>query len=134
MQSLLSDPSSLTTQPGYQFGLNEGTKTLNNGAAARGMTYSGAQGKALQRFGQDYAGTKLDASINRLSALASGGQPGASTSANAAQNYGTAVGNNLSAMGNANAAQYLVNGNAAGNALNGLSAYGQRQGWWGTPG
>lgn len=131
MQSLLKDPSSLTSQPGYRFGMDEGTRALNNGAAARGMTYSGAQGKALQRFGQDYAGTKLDGAFSRLSALASSGQTGAGTIANAGQNYGNTVGNNLTAQGDANAARYIVGGNAIGNGINSLTAYGQRQGWWG---
>jgi hypothetical protein len=131
MQSLLSDPSSLTKQPGYQFGLDQGTRTLNNGAAARGMTYSGAAGKALTRYGQDYAGSKLNESFNRLSALAGAGQPGAGTIAGAGSQYGQTVGNNLTAMGDANAAKYIVGGNAIGNAVNGLTAYGQRQGWWG---
>jgi hypothetical protein len=131
MQSLLSDPSTLTSQPGYQFGMDQGTRAVNNGAAARGMTYSGAAGKALTKFGQDYAGTKLNDSFNRLSALAGAGQPGAGTIAGAGSQYGQTVGNNLTAMGDANAAKYIVGGNAIGNAVNGLTAYGQRQGWWG---
>ena len=134
IQSLLADPSSLTKDPGYAFGLNQGQKTLANGAAARGMTYSGAQGKALQRYGQDYAGTKLDQSVNRLSNLANIGQAGASTIANAGGNYANQTANNLTALGDARAAQYMVNSNAIGNAVNGLTAYGQKQGWWGTPG
>ena len=133
MRSLLADPSTITKDPGYQFGLSEGTKTLNNGAAARGMTYSGAQGKALQRYGQDYAGTKLDQSFNRLSALASGGQPGAGTIASAGANYGNTVGNNITNQGNVNAMPYIVGGNALGNTINGLTAYGSRNGWWGKP-
>lgn len=133
MQSLLSDPSTITKDPGYQFQLAEGTKTLNNGAAARGMTYSGAQGKALQRYGQDYAGTKLDQSFNRLSALASGGQPGASTIAAGAQNYGNTVGSNITNQGNVNAMPYIVGGNALGDTINGLTAYGSRNGWWSKP-
>ena len=134
IQSLLADPSSLTKDPGYAFGLSQGQKTLANGAAARGMTYSGAQGKALQRYGQDYAGTKLDQSVNRLSNLANIGQAGASTIANAGGNYANQTANNLTALGDARAAQYMVNSNAIGNAVNGLTAYGQKQGWWGTPG
>lgn len=134
IQSLLADPSSLTKDPGYAFGLSQGQKTLANGAAARGMTYSGAQGKALQRYGQDYAGTKLDQSVNRLSSLANIGQAGASTIANAGGNYANQTANNLTALGDARAAQYMVNSNAIGNAVNGLTAYGQKQGWWGTPG
>ena len=134
IQGLLSDPSSLTKDPGYAFGLNQGQKTLANGAAARGMTYSGAQGKALQRYGQDYAGTKLDQSVNRLTSLANVGQAGASTIANAGGNYANQTANNLTALGDANAAKYMVNSNAIGNAVNGLTAYGQKQGWWGTPG
>jgi len=134
IQSLLADPSSLTKDPGYAFGLSQGQKTLANGAAARGMTYSGAQGKALQRYGQDYAGTKLDQSVNRLSSLANIGQAGASTIANTGGNYANQTANNLTALGDARAAQYMVNSNAIGNAVNGLTAYGQKQGWWGTPG
>lgn len=130
MQALLSDPSTITKQPGYQFGMDQGTKTLNNGAAARGMTYSGAQGKALQRYGQDYAGTKLDASFNRLSSLAGAGQPGAGTIAAATGNYGNTVGANINQQGEVNAEKYLVGGNALGTAVNGLTAYGERKGWW----
>lgn len=130
MQALLKDPSTLTQQPGYQFSLNEGTKALNSGAAARGMTYSGAQGKALQRYGQDYAGTKLDASFNRLSSLANAGQPGAGQIGAATANYGNNVGANTMQQGDANAMKYLVGGNALGTAVNGLTAYGQQKGWW----
>ena len=131
IQALLQNPGSITSDPGYQFGLKEGQKTMNNGAAARGMTYSGQQGKALQQFGQDYAGTKLDQSYNRLSNLAGLGQTGAGTIANAGANYAGQVGNNLTAQGSANGAAAIANGNALAGAFNGLSAYGQRQGWWG---
>ena len=120
MQALLKDPSTLTSQPGYQFGLNEGTKSLNSGAAARGMTYSGAQGKALQRYGQDYAGTKLDQSFNRLATLASGGQSGTSQTVD-----------NITNQGNANAMPWVVGANAVADGINGLTAYGNRKNWWG---
>lgn len=131
MQALLKDPSTLTSQPGYAFGLNEGTKSLNSGAAARGMTYSGAQGKALTRYGQDYAGTKLNDSFNRLSALAGSGQAGAGQISQAGQNYGQQVGANITNQGNANAMPWLVGSNAVADGINGLTAYGQRKNWWG---
>ena len=120
MQALLKDPSSLTTQPGYQFGMDQGTKSLNSGAAARGQTYSGGQAKALTRYGQDYAGTKLDQSFNRLATLAQGGQPGASQTVS-----------NVTDQGNANAMPWIVGSNAVADGINGLTAYGQRKQWWG---
>lgn len=130
MQALLKDPSTLTQQPGYQFGIDQGLKTLNSGAAARGMSQAGGTDKARIRYGQDYAGTKLDASFNRLSSLASAGQPGAGQIGAATANYGNNVGANTMNQGDANAMKYLVGGNAAGTAINGLTAYGQSKGWW----
>lgn len=41
--------------PGYQFGLDEGAKTVQASAAARGGLNSGATLKALTKFGNDYA-------------------------------------------------------------------------------
>ena len=120
MQALLKDPSTITTQPGYQFGMDQGTKSLNSGAAARGQTYSGGQAKALTKFGQDYAGTKLDQSFNRLSQLASGGQSGTSQTVD-----------NITNQGNANAMPWIVGSNAVADGINGLTAYGQRKNWWG---
>ena len=134
IDALLKNPGSITSQPGYAFGLEQGQKTLNNGAASRGMTYSGQQGKALTQYGQDYAGTKLNDSINRLSELAGRGQPGATQIAGAGTTYANQVGNNTTAQGSANGLMQLGMGNALANAANGLSAYGTRQKWWGEPG
>jgi hypothetical protein len=41
----------LQSDPGYQFGLNQGTTALQHSAAARGGLYSGATMKALERYG-----------------------------------------------------------------------------------
>lgn len=129
IQALLKNPNSVRRDPGYRFGLNEGVGALENSATARGMTYSGAQAKALQRFGNDYANTKLDQTYNRLSNIAGLGQIG--TNPGPGQNYANNVGNNMIGIGNAQAANSLARGSAYGNALNSTLAYGQRAGWFG---
>jgi hypothetical protein len=131
IQKLLGDPNSITSDPGYQFGLNQGTKALNSGAAARGMTYSGQQGKALQRYGNDFAGTKLDQSFNRLAAVAGIGQTANAQGGVLGANYANNAGNNLIGMGNASAANALARGTQFSNAINATSAYGDRNGWFG---
>ena len=131
MQALLADPSSITKAPDYQFGMDQGTKALNNGAAARGMSQSGAADRARIRFGQDFASTKLNESANRLMALASGGQGGASQIGGAGANYAGQVGNALMQQGDANAAVRIGQGNAIADTINGLTAYGVRKNWWG---
>lgn len=130
IQGLLSSPQSITGDPGYQFGLNQGTKALENGAAARGMTYSGQQAKALTQFGQDYAGSKMDQSVNRLLQLANAGSGSAANIANAGSNYAGTAANNITSQGTANALLAGANGNAVGNALNQLTAYGNSKKWW----
>lgn len=55
----------LASEPGYQFGLDQGTKGINRGQAARGNFLSGAAMKELARFNEDYAGTKFNEGFNR---------------------------------------------------------------------
>jgi hypothetical protein len=131
IQNLLKNPNGITNDPGYQFGVDQGTRALNSGAASRGMTYSGAAGKALTRFGNDYAGTKLDASYNRLSNLAGMGQVGANNNQQAGMNYANNAGNNMIGAANAGGAAAMSGARGWGNALNSVSAYGQRNGWFG---
>lgn len=125
IQALLKDPSSVASMPDYQFGLDQGTKALANSASARGMQYSGAQAKALQRYGQDYAGTKLGESFNRLASLAGIGQTATSQTGALGQNYANNLANNIENQGNVQGSAYMGKGNAwtnaIGGALNGLS-------------
>lgn len=44
-----------TTSPGYQFAVQQGTSAARKGAAASGLTGSGAEQKELQRVGQGMA-------------------------------------------------------------------------------
>lgn len=125
IQALLADPSAITKQADYQFGLDQGTKALANSAAARGMTYSGQQGKALQKYGQDYAGTKLNDSYNRLASIAGIGQQATNQTGALGANYANNAAGNITDMGNAAGSAYVGKGNAwnnaIGGALNGLS-------------
>lgn len=57
----------LQNDPGYQFGLNQGTQGIERGQASRGNFLSGAAMKELTRFNEDYAGTKFNDAFNRAS-------------------------------------------------------------------
>ena len=54
------------TDPGYGFRLSEGEKAINRAAAARGSWDSGGTGKALTRYGQDFASGEYDKAYNRF--------------------------------------------------------------------
>ena len=66
LMQLLSDPSSITSDPGYQFRKKQGEETIQTSAAARGKLFGGQTLLELVKFGSDYASTELDKSINRL--------------------------------------------------------------------
>lgn len=55
-----------TKTPGYDFRMQEGQKALEQSAAAKGTLFSGATGKALTRYGQDYGTYEYDNYLNRL--------------------------------------------------------------------
>lgn len=122
-----------------QFGLDEGTKALNRIAAARGGLLSGAQTKALTRFGNDYAGTKLGESYNRyennktgtynkLAGISGIGQNATNQVAAAGQNMANNISANQIGVGNARGASSIAQGNALSNGLSsGFNSYQQSQ-------
>lgn len=116
----------LTTDPSYQFRLNEGLKTLDRQAAARGGLISGGALKAAQSFGQKEASQEYQNAYNRyqtnrtnmlqpLGNLVASGQSAASNAGSAAANYGTTAGNNITSGAAAQAAGTV----GAANALSG---------------
>jgi hypothetical protein len=58
LRSLMQDPWSITSDPGYQFGLEQGFKGIQAMKTAGGLGLSGSTLKDLTMFGQDY-GTKF---------------------------------------------------------------------------
>jgi len=139
-----------TTDPGYQFRLDQGLRALNASAAARGGALSGANMKGAIDYGQNKASEEYTNAYNRafstfqtnrnnqldpLYKLYAGGQAAAAGSAAQAQSLGQNLGNTYSnlgsnvaqaevAGGNAQASGYLNQANAVTNALNqGMSSY-----------
>lgn len=56
---------SFMADPGYNFRLNEGINALDRSAASRGRVLSGAQDKAVTKFGQDMASQEYANAYNR---------------------------------------------------------------------
>lgn len=132
-----------TSNPAYQFQLQQGQRALDSSAAARGMGYSGAQMQASQKFGQGLASQEYDKQynranqefgdyFNRVAGLSQGGQQAATTlgqqGSNYAQNAGTTYSNLSNAQtgilgqqANARASGYAANANAVSNTLGNLT-------------
>ena len=113
----------LADDPGYQVRMQEGIDALDASASARGRLLSGAQDKALVRFGQEqgskeYANAyarEADAKarkFNMLSSLSQGGQASAAGQAQASSQLAQTGGN---IMANTGRSQNIMNQNV-GNA------------------
>ena len=123
------DPSRLTSEPGYQFGLNEGQKALNGSLAARGLTDSGEALRAAARYGTDYATTKLNDAFARdrqsrndafsmLTGTAGFGERAGSRMGDATLGTAKNVAGLITGGGNVAAANDVSQGNIWGNLLN----------------
>jgi hypothetical protein len=78
LSDLINNPSSITSQPGYQFNLDQGLKSVQGSAAANGMLNSGNVLSSLQTYGQNYAQSQLTNQELLLAQLAGAnvGSPG----------------------------------------------------------
>jgi len=122
------------SDPGYQFGLDQGQQALDRRFAASGGRLSGASLKAASRFNVGTAASGYNAAyqrrqdrLNRLAALAGIGQSSTASSAAAGAQSANAIGNLRTAQGNATGAAQLAQGNIWGNAINQIGAIGARQ-------
>lgn len=115
--------------PGYQFGLSQGLDAIQGTAAANGGLYSGATGKALTRFGNDYATSKFNDAFNqkqaaessiwnRYAGLAGIGQSATNQLAQLGQNYANQAGQIGMNNANAQGAAAIANANTIGNFAN----------------
>lgn len=110
------DFSQFYVSPDYQFRLSEGLKASDRSAAANGMLLSGAQQKALSRYGQGLASQEYGNYWNRLAAMSGIGQTGTNATQNAGSQFSSQAGNALQDAGDARASGYLYMANAK-NAL-----------------
>jgi hypothetical protein len=78
LSKLMKDPSSITSDPGYQFQLKQGLDAVNGSMGAAGYLNSGNRLTALTKYGQDYASTQLQNKELFLAQLAGAnvGSPG----------------------------------------------------------
>ena len=127
------------SDPGYQFGLQQGQQALDRKAAANGGRDSGASLKAASSYATDYATTGYGAAyqrrqdrLNRLASLAGIGQTATGASAAAGSGAANAISGIIGSQGDARAAGQLAQGNIWGGAANQLGAIGQR--WANQPG
>ena len=122
------DASSVQSEPGYQFGLNEGLKSTGRQLARLQGRNGGATLKALTRFGNDYATSKYDNAYNRQSNernfkyntyanLAGVGQQAATNLSGAGANYANNAGNLMTSGAAARGAGLVGAANAYGNAF-----------------
>lgn len=125
------------SDPGYQFGLQQGQQGLDRKAAAAGGRVSGASLKSAAEYATNYGATGYNAAyqrrqdrLNRLAALANVGQSATGSSAAAGQASTNAISGIMGSQGDASAAGTLAQGNIWGNTINQLGALGQR---WAQP-
>lgn len=99
-------PSDLTTDPSYKWRLEQGQKSLEASAAARGGLLTGQGLKDINDYGQNAASQEYQAAFdrfntnqnnlyNRLAGVAGAGQNSANTVANLGANSATQQGTNL---------------------------------------
>lgn len=111
LSGLMSDPSSITKDPGYQFQYDQGLQAVNRSMAAQGFLGSGNMGTALTKYGQDYATNYLGQKEQFLSGLAG---------ANIAPNFNAGVQMNNMGLNTANSSLaslgYTFGGNSSSNS------------------
>ncbi|RQZ17233.1 hypothetical protein DIE15_12225 [Burkholderia sp. Bp9031] len=125
--------------PGYQFTLNQGLKSVQNSAAARGLGTSGAAlkgastyatgladstyndvfNRALQTFNTNYSSAANN--VNRLSGLVGNGQNAAATNGSLGAAAAGNIGNTLMSGANAQASGMVGSANALAGGMNSVA-------------
>lgn len=134
------DPNSVQMDPGYEFARQQGQQAIDRQTAAAGGRISGAALKAASQYNTDYATTGYSNAynranqarsdrLNRLAALAGIGQTATGQVGTAGSSAANAMGNIVTAQGNAAGAAQIAQGNIWSGAGNQIAAlYGRNSG------
>jgi hypothetical protein len=106
------DMSGFFNSPDYQFNLAEGSKAINNSAAARSGVLSGRAVKEGERYASGLASREFSGFMDRLYQQAGIGSTGIGTAAAAGSNAANAIGAAAQNEGNARASAYTGINNA----------------------
>lgn len=115
------DFSAISDSPEYQFALQQGQRAVDNGAAARGRAFSGANIKDTARFGQGLASSQMQNYLNRLQGFAGMGQNAMNQFLNVSDIYGGRVGDAQIGRAGARAAGTLGRYNALAQGVEGAA-------------
>lgn len=120
MEQMRAGEYDITTDPSYQFRLQEGLQSMQNMLSAKGMRDSGASLKAGQQYGQEYASQEWGNVYNRLASLAGVGQTSAGQLGQAGLGYAGGMANTMMAGGAAQAGGVMGAGQARQSAYMGM--------------
>lgn len=126
------DYSGFMNSPDYQFAMDQGIRSLDRSAAARGGLFSGGADADRISFASGLATQNLNNYTNRLSSIAGLGQNSAQSLGSLGANAAGNIGNARMAAGQAQGAGYAQMGNALGDLAGYLG--GRFDGVWGSGG
>ncbi len=113
--------STLEGLPGYQFTLGQGLKSVQSGAAARGLGSSGAALKGAANYATGLANSQYGNYVGQLQNSANTGMQAGSSIAGVGQATGANIGSAQMGAGNAIAAGYNAMGGGIASGLNGAA-------------
>ena len=121
---LRGDTSGFDQSPDYKFAVQQGTRALDAGAAARGNLFGGGADADRIALGQGLATQYANNYWNKLAGMAGQGQSSANTLGTLGANMAGNIGNYSLDAGQARASSYANSANAWGNTLNQLGNIG----------
>ena len=128
------DYSGFMNSPDYQFAMDQGIRSLDRSAAARGGLFSGGADADRMQFASGLATQNLNNYTNRLSSIAGLGQNSAQSLGSLGANAAGNIGNARMAAGQAQGAGYAGMANSLGNLAGYLGGRLDNGGVWGGSG